>query len=563
MLLLGVPVVFRPHSPDEQIVRGDALRLIIITPHNEQIRYEFARAFDLWHQRNHGQRVDVIYNVPGGTSEIRKMLESQFAAAIESGREPGGDADLVFGGGTFEHGRLKRGVRVHLPLPLGERRGKGTHEPAGSDGRTLTPHPSPSGTGELASQTTERWEPITTPVDLSDQWLAETYGENRIGDDPLYDPDKHWFGLALSGFGIVYNKDVLQTIGVKPPSNWDHLCDPKLQNWVALVNPNQSGSVTTAFESIFKQRGWEEGWRILRRAGANSRYFSASSLKPPMDVSQGNAAMGVCIDFFGRYQSQALKEAGDPDRIGYVDPPGGTLDSDPISMLRNAPNPELAKRFIEFCLSDEGQALWQFRKQSAAGGRDAASLTDAEFRAGPERFELRRMPIVRTMYDRYFDRFVDRVNPFELAQPARFPDPNFRDFIAPMFAAMVMDNHRELKQAWSAIVNHPDYAAMESMSDGKVLTSEVLRMVHRSASMLDEMIELFDAMPVIEGPEGSRYSLDTAEHLSAIRNGWLRGKWADQNLWASEASPVDEMRKRFGRFFRDNYRRIVELAERN
>ncbi len=506
VLLLAVPIVFRP-APSEGNRSGTAAReLIIITPHNEQIRYEFGRGFDRWHREHYGEPVDVIFNVPGGTSEIRKMLESQFVAAVESGKQPGGDADLVFGGGTREHSRLKSGVEVVV-------------------------------NGQ------KRLEPISAPVDFSDEWLRDKYGENLIGSDPLFDAQRHWFGLALSGFGIVFNRDVLNAIHTDLPTDWQNLCDPKLQGWVALVNPNQSGSIATAFELLLKRSGWEEGWRILRRAGANSRYFSASSLKPPIDVSQGNAALGVCIDFFGRYQSQALREAGDLDRIGYIDPPGGTLDADPISMLQNAPHPETAKRFIEFCLSDEGQALWQFPKRG--------ENVSAEDQLGPERFELRRMPIVRSIYSRYFHRLIDQVNPFELAKAAVYPDPNFRDFIGPLFAAMVMDSHHELKAAWRVIT---DQAAV-STGDGLLKTSDA------TDPTLRQMLDLFDAMPSISGPQGKTYSLTDAGNLGEVRNGWLRGKWSGQGLWPEDASAADEMRREFSAFFQDNYRRIVALAE--
>lgn len=512
VILIGVPMVFRPGSEVSHSASGQVDQLIIITPHNEQIRYEFKRAFERWHMERFNVPVEVVYNVPGGTSEIRKMLESQFVAAIESGSQPGGDADLVFGGGTFEHSRLKRGVTLTV------------------DGQ---PH--------TAS--------ISVPMEFSDQWLLDTFGENRIGDDRLYDPDKHWFGLALSGFGIVFNNHVLQQLNITPPKDWVDLCDPRLQGWVALVNPNQSGSVTTAFESIFKRVGWQEGWRILRRAGANARYFSASSLKPPIDVSQGNAAMGVCIDFFGRFQSQALKDAGDAGRIGYIDPPGVPLDADPISMLRNAPHPELAKRFIEFCLSEQGQALWQFPKRSAL--LDVTSAEPAYTLHGPDRFELRRMPIVRSMYEQHFDHFTDMVNPFELAQPANFPDQNFRDFIAPLFAAIAMDTHHNLKAAWNAIVTHPAYPTGDVMVTADDVTDPTLRM----------MLHLFDAMPTVAGPGGSVRSLEAAEALGAIRSGWLQRGWAKHRLWPDETSPADELRRRFGDFFRANYQHILALAE--
>ena len=503
IVLLAVPMLVRP---EPEAARGGGLSVIILTPHNEQIRYEFSRGFNRWHQKHFGEPVNVIFNVPGGTTEIRKMLESQFIAALENNRLAGGDADLVFGGGTYEHDSLKRGVRVTV-------NGVG--------------HP----------------ESMTQPVDFDAEWLIAKYGENRVGDSRLYDPDRHWFGTALSGFGIVFNRNLLQELEAGEPTRWADLGDPRLRGWVALVNPGQSGSVLSAFEALLKRCGWHEGWRILRRGGANARYFSGSSLKPPMDVSQGSAAVGICIDFFGRYQSQALRESGEPDRIGYLDPPeGSTIDADPISMLRNAPNPEVAKRFIEFCLSDEGQALWQFHR------RNAESNT---MDLGPDRFELRRLPVVRWMYKRFGDQFIDKVNPFESATAAPHPNPNFRDFVAPMFAAMVMDNHSELKRAWNAIVNHPGYPVSAGIVRHEDVTDPELK----------RMLELFDALPEIAGPDDQRLQLSEEQSLEVIRTGWLKQQWKDFGLWNPETTPADEMRRQFGQFFRENYRRIVELAE--
>jgi len=507
VLLIGVPLVFRPTA--EQMPET-ARRLIIVTPHNEQIRYEFARAFNAWHKKHHGEAVNVIYNVPGGTSEIRRMLQAQFEAALEQNREPGGNADLVFGGGSYEHSKLKEGVTVTV------------------NGET-------------------RATSISQPVTFSDAYLNKIYGANQIGNTHLYDSDRYWFGTALSGFGIVYNRDVLRELNMDEPTLWRDLCDRRLRGWVALVNPAQSGSVTTAFEAILHRRGWATGWRIMRRAGANARYFSASSLRPPSDVSQGNAAMGVCIDFYGRYQSQAIIDAGGGRRVGYVDPPkASTIDPDPISMLKNPLHPELARRFIRFCLSEQGQALWQFHRQSANTAQEADML-------GPEKFELRRMPVRRMMYDKYIDRMIDQVNPFEIAAPMEEPNRAVRSYIAIVFGAMTMDAHESLQAAWNAIVEHPAYPDDRDLVTAADVTDPTLR----------RMLELFDAMPDVPGPDGQTFSLDSAEALQTIKAGWLRGGWAEVGLWPDPASPDDVLRRRFARFFRSKYESIVELAEEN
>lgn len=513
-VLLGVPLLARPRG-EESLAGGR--QIVVISPHNEQIRREIGDRFSRWHLATHGEPVRVVWSTPGGTSEIRKMLLASTEAALREGRPIGGNADLVFGGGSYEFNLLKRPVEVSV----------------GGEIRSASPiSPIPS----------EEWP---------EGFLESVYEENRIGDEVLFDPAGWWFGVALSGFGIVYNREILASLGLADPQSWSDLADPRLFRWVVLANPGQSGSVTTAMEAILQRRGWDEGWAILRRMSANARSFVSSGSKAPLDVSLGEAAAGLCIDFFGRYQSQALREVagvlGDPslDRLGYVDPPGQTvIDPDPIAMLAGAPEPELAKRFIEFVLRPEGQALWQFRAGAAAEG-------DAP--AGPTRFELRRMPVRRDFYRRHLDRMVDPVDPFEVASAVPQYDPAMRAFIAPLLSAMAIDRISLLRRAWRAIVEHPAYPDPASHR-GIVTAAEV------EDPVLREMLELFDAMPAPPGPDGAARSLADRADRAAVRDGWLRGRWREAGLWPTESSPATELRRRSGEFFEANYRRILELA---
>ncbi len=440
-------------------------RVIVITPHNEQIRYEFGRAFSAWHARRFGEPAEVVWSVPGGTGDIRRLLEAQYAGALAAGEPLGGSADLVFGGGSAEHARLARPLEVTV------------------EGRVLA--------------TT-----ITVPAGFDAGELEALYGPNRIGGAPLYDERLHWLGTALSSFGIVYNRDALAEAGAAPPAAWDDLAAPALLGWVSLANPGQSGSIASTFETILQASGWTEGWRILRRAGANARAFPASSLGAVADVSRGDSAAGMCIDFLGRFQAQAIADAGDPGRLGYVDPAeAAAFDPDPVSMLRGAPNARLARRFIEFCLTEEGQCLWQL--PAGAPG-------------GPQRYELRRLPILRSVYERHLDRFRDRIDPFELARPAAAETAD-RGRITALFAAMAIDNRDLLRESWRAIVSHSAYPA-----GGAVVTADDV-----ADPTLRRMLELFDEMPAPDaaGEDG-------------------------------EAGP----RRRWREFFEERYERILHLA---
>lgn len=507
-VILGLPFALRPRDSGGAVTGPS---LVIITPHVPQIRYEFGRAFSEWHRRHHGTGVRIDWRVPGGTSEIIKQLEAQYAAAARAGRVDFSDpknpvmqpgvvpADLVMGGGSFDHGRLKTGVVVKVPGPDGQ--------PA--DIRL----------------------PMSAPLGFPQETLDAWFGENAVGAAELYDPQQFWVGTALSGFGIVYNLDMLQVLGVYPPTEFSHLANPRLQGWVILADPRQSGSVTTTLDSILSTYGWENGWRLLREISANSRAFVNSSPKPPIEVSQGEAAAALAIDFYGRGQAQATLMPGqDPatSRVGYVDPPGSVfIDADPISLLRGAPNPDLAKRFVEFCLTDEAQSLWQL--PATSGPRASANPTTSDgVQAGPERYELRRMPVKRSMYDRagpYFPLFSDKVDPFEIASQTR--PAGWRSAIGVMMGAFAIDVAHDQRAAWAAL-----NAARADASF--------------PPDALKEMERLFYAWPTtLVGDKELEF---TPENFRAIRDSW-RGPGAQTRAEV-----------RYAAFFRASYRRVVEIS---
>lgn len=507
--LVAVPLLLRP--ADKAPISGDAKQLIIITPHLAQLREEFGLGFQRWHEEKYGEPVRVRYITPGGTSEIMKQLVAQYTAAWNSGAidretfacEPGTiPIDLMFGGGSYDHGRLMTECQVQntademLTLPMSE--------PAGFDQATI-----------------EEW-----------------FGPNAIGSQPLYEKDQHWMATALSSFGIVYNRMVYEELGLSAPRSFQDLTDPRLMGWVAMADPRQSGSITTTLDYILSHEGWDEGWKLLREISANSRYFSGSSSKPPIDVSTGEAAAGLAIDFYGRGQAQSVLAPGaDPSkgRVGYVDPAGSVyIDPDPISVLRGGPQPELARRFIEYVLTERGQSVWNFPPlESTPPDQRVVDMEGDEM--GPALYALRRLPARRVMYDKYFNHFMDKVNPYLIAGTDR--PAGWRSSIGPMMGAFGIDTSDELKAAW------------KSLNEARVDESF-------PSEVLEEMERLFYAMPIHEMPPTSEGEPGemlefTPENYRAIRNSWRDKAHPDWGV-KSQIRYVD--------FFRENYRRVEELA---
>lgn len=503
-VVLGLPMVMtrcsgqRKAAPDSSVPA-----IIVITPHVPQIRDEFGRAFADWHQRHYNEPARIDFRTVGGTSEIIRALKARYNAALAAGKyeispegevimQPGAiDFDLMFGGGSYDHGRVKRGV-------------------------TLT-------TTDEAGESRNRTVPMSVPVGLPQAQLDEWFGENAVGAGLLYDPDQYWIGTALSGFGIVYNRDLTrELLGKDDLVSFRDLTDPRLAGWVALADPRQSGSITTSMDAILSGFGWEEGWRTLRATAANTRYFTNSSTKPPIDVSQGEAAAGLAIDFYGRSQSQVVMRKGEtPEttRVGYIDPPGEvSIDADPISILRGGPNPELARRFLEFCLSDEGQALWDFHATTTEAGASNPSTPDGT-QLGPLHFELRRMPVRRSFYAPYGEYLIDKVDPFTAASDT--PPAGWRSSIGMMMGAFAVDNHERIRHAWLALRD----AREAGVDPATVAKAEAVFFAFPSPEQIERhWLQLFgkahpDNPRAIALPADAKLAF-TPENYRAIRNTW-------------------------------------------
>ena len=146
IILLASPFVLEQKG---EPVDPDAPQLVIVTPHNEQIRWEFKRAFERWYDAKFGERVQVMWSTPGGTSEIRKLLISEYTAALEAGIPPGGNADLLWGGGSYEFSQLSRPIEITVD-----------NEP-----RSVS---------------------VLAPIEVTPAWLESIYGDGMIADAVRY-----------------------------------------------------------------------------------------------------------------------------------------------------------------------------------------------------------------------------------------------------------------------------------------------------------------------------------------------------------------------------------------
>lgn len=358
--------------------RAATRTLKIVSPHPESIRNEFTAAFKTWYLQKYNEAVDVQWPDLGGTSAEVKYIESQFTTNAS-----GIGLDLMYGGGTDPFIKI-------------------------------------ASEGYFAS------------YKLPDQILSQI--PKNFAGFPMYDSNYMWYGAALSGFGIMYNKPVLQKLGLPEPKTWTDLATPASLGWVSAADTRQSGSTHMAYEIMLQGYGWDKGWQILTQIGANTKSFPASSTDVPPTVSKGDAAYGLAIDYYA--WAEIAKNGA--DKIGYVLPEGLTLvNPDAIAIIKGAPNMDVAQRFEEFVLSDAGQSLWML-PAGAAGG--------------PQKDTLGRMSVLPALYGKLGSKSIVPVNPFNLKSALNYDaDTGSAHFavLNDMIGSMIIDQHDALLAAWN------------------------------------------------------------------------------------------------------------------
>jgi ABC-type Fe3+ transport system substrate-binding protein len=364
-----------------------ATRLVVLSPHRDEIREEVARGFAEWYAVRHvdAPSVTVIWqDVGGGTSQIAKFVESQYGVSPD-----GIGVDLLFGGGTDLY--LRFSAKAYLA-------------------------------------------PIELPKEL--------FEHGRIPPDlngvPLYDRQGRWYGAVLSSFGILSNLRVLERIGQPIPKRWEDLGQPGLCSWVGAGDPRMAGSVHLVYEIILQREGWDRGVSLILRLAANSHGFIRDSGTLTRQVTEGEVAAAGNID------ANALGAVGhDPDGISYSLPAGATvLSPDSVAVLRGAPNAAIAREFIEYLLSDDGQRLF---------------LLKPGISGGPHQYPLCRLSVVPALYKRYpaAERSVGDADPFTFGgafdYKASLGERRW-NALNDLLGAVAVDARAEIAAAWQTLL---------------------------------------------------------------------------------------------------------------
>lgn len=191
--------------------------------------------------------------------------------------------------------------------------------------------------------------------------LLKTKGITAAYDAPdgadiseLYkDPERHWIGFSARTRVLLVNNDLVKA-GDEPTSIFD-LTRPEWKGRVAIANP-LFGTTSFHVAALFEALGEEKARAWLNALKANDAQIVTSNGEVKRQVASGRVAVGLTdSDDAG----EAIAD-GQPVRAVLLDqqavsgdPLGNLVIPNTVSLIRGGPNPEGAKKVVDFLLSAE------------------------------------------------------------------------------------------------------------------------------------------------------------------------------------------------------------------
>ena len=174
------------------------------------------------------------------------------------------------------------------------------------------------------------------------------------------DSDGYWTGIYMGALGFCSNTNELKRLGLRAPTSWNDLLDPKLKGNIMMAHPGTSGTAyTTLWSQVLRLGTQDAAIAYMKDLNKNILSYTRSGSGPTGPLGRGEVATGLVFS----HDCTAAKLRGNPVVVSF--PKEGTgFEIGGIALVKGARNSEAAKAYIDFSLSAEAQNLGPAKAES-------------------------------------------------------------------------------------------------------------------------------------------------------------------------------------------------------
>jgi iron(III) transport system substrate-binding protein len=197
-------------------------------------------------------------------------------------------------------------------------------------------------------------EPLATEG-LVMPYRSPVVAEAKI--DPVFvSPSNYWHGWFMGTLVIIlnpqrYEKEIAPQ-GVAKPKTWDDLLNPAYAKKLVSGAPATCGGAYIFLAvQIFRNGGEQQGFDWLKKYDQQVLQYTPTCPAPITLVARGEAVVGMT------WQDDATEAMLNKQPIEVIFPPDTGAEIGGASIIKGGPNPEGAKKFVDFLLSQKAQSI--------------------------------------------------------------------------------------------------------------------------------------------------------------------------------------------------------------
>lgn len=199
--------------------------------------------------------------------------------------------------------------------------------------------------------------PIDAFVAANQEGLIQPYSSPVAKEipDKFKDPNGVWTGIYVGYLGFVGNKELLKEIGAPMPTSWADLLKPEYKGEIVTAHPGSSGTAYTMLATVVQLKGEKDGMDYMQKLNGQIRQYTKSGTAPGRMVGMGETALGITF----LHDAIKYRKEGYEDIIIAAPTEGTGFEIGGVAILKNGPDQDSAKKFVDWALSKKAQELGQ------------------------------------------------------------------------------------------------------------------------------------------------------------------------------------------------------------